>query len=179
MSSELLKGIDFLHSHRIVHRDLKPQNLLLTPQETLKIADFGLARTYEYEMKLTMLVVTLWYRAPEVLLNQSYTSAIDIWSAGCIIAELFENRALFPGASEKNQLERIFNFTGTPSTWPEGSSIDRSNFTEKSSRQPRDLCDNLCCYSNDLLQQMLQYDSRSRPTAAECLQYPYFVQEPL
>ncbi|KAL5288899.1 CDK6 family protein [Megaselia abdita] len=108
LSIELLTGVDFLHSHRIVHRDLKPQNLLISSQGHLKIADFGLAKTYDFEMKLTSVVVTLWYRAPEVLLQQPYNSLVDIWSAGCIIAEMFSRKALFPGASEGNQLDKIF-----------------------------------------------------------------------
>lgn len=108
LSRELLTGVDFLHSHRIIHRDLKPQNLLVSSQGHLKIADFGLAKTYGSEMKLTSVVVTLWYRAPEVLLAQPYNSTVDIWSAACIIFEMFNRRALFPGTSEKNQLDRIF-----------------------------------------------------------------------
>lgn len=114
------------------------------------MADFGLAKTYDFEMKLTSVVVTLWYRAPEVLLNQSYSSALDIWSAACIIAELLQRRALFPGTSEKNQLDRIFDLTGTPSTWPDVA-MPRECFAYKSAKEPRDLCDNLCDYSNDLL----------------------------
>lgn len=108
LSMELLTGVDFLHSHRIVHRDLKPQNLLISSQGNLKIADFGLAKTYDFEMQLTSVVVTLWYRAPEILLQQPYNSLVDIWSVGCIIAELFSRSALFPGASEANQLDKIF-----------------------------------------------------------------------
>lgn len=97
-----------MHTHRIVHRDLKPQNLLISSQGHLKIADFGLAKTYDFEMKLTSVVVTLWYRAPEVLLGQTYNSSVDIWSSACIIAEMFARKALFPGSSEGNQLDRIF-----------------------------------------------------------------------
>lgn len=108
LSKELLTGVDFLHSHRIIHRDLKPQNLLISSQGRLKIADFGLAKIYDFEMKLTSVVVTLWYRAPEVLLGLPYNSAVDVWSAGCIIAEMFAAKALFPGSSEGNQLDRIF-----------------------------------------------------------------------
>lgn len=108
LSRELLTGVDFLHSHRIIHRDLKPQNLLISSQGHLKIADFGLAKTYDFEMKLTSVVVTLWYRAPEVLLAQTYNSSVDIWSSACIIAEMFSRKALFPGTSEANQLDRIF-----------------------------------------------------------------------
>ncbi|XP_033252324.1 cyclin-dependent kinase 6-like, partial [Drosophila miranda] len=81
LSRELLTGVDFLHLHRIIHRDLKPQNLLVSAQGHLKIADFGLAKTYNSEMKLTSVVVTLWYRAPEVLLIQPYNSSVDLWSA--------------------------------------------------------------------------------------------------
>lgn len=93
---------------RIIHRDLKPSNLLISSQGQLKIADFGLAKTYDFEMRLTSVVVTLWYRAPEVLLSQSYNSKVDVWSAGCIIAEMYAKRALFPGTSEGNQLGKIF-----------------------------------------------------------------------
>lgn len=220
---ELLTGVDFLHSHRIIHRDLKPQNLLVSSltNPSLKLADFGLAKTYDYEMRLTSVVVTLWYRAPEVLLNQPYTSALDIWSSACIIAELFQRHALFPGTSERNQLERIFDMTGTPSAnnWPDNVSIARESFAYKSSKQPRELCDNLCEYSNDLLavscllppttqkvslllsfvgggcerlfgfynlitplfsfQQMLAFEPKIRPSAAECLQHFFFQQEPI
>lgn len=111
-------------------------------------------------MKLTSVVVTLWYRAPEVLLNQSYSSALDIWSAACIIAELLQRRALFPGTSEKNQLDRIFDLTGTPSSWPENISMPRECFAYKSAKEPRDLCDNLCDYSNDLLAVRKKEDGR-------------------
>lgn len=107
-ANELLTGVDFLHSHRIIHRDLKPQNILVSAAGHLKLADFGLAKTYDFEMKLTSVVVTLWYRAPEVLLGMPYNSSVDIWSTACIIAELFTLAPLFPGHSEKNQLERIF-----------------------------------------------------------------------
>lgn len=108
LSKELLNGIDFLHSHRIIHRDLKPSNLLISGQGQLKIADFGLAKTYDFEMRLTQVVVTLWYRGPEILLSQPYNSKVDIWSAGCIIAEMYAKRALFPGTSDANQLGKIF-----------------------------------------------------------------------
>ncbi|KAH8252645.1 hypothetical protein KR059_000986, partial [Drosophila kikkawai] len=181
LSRELLTGVDFLHSHRIVHRDLKPQNLLVSAQGHLKIADFGLAKTYDCEMKLTSVVVTLWYRAPEVLLAQSYNSTVDIWSAACIIFEMFNRKALFPGTSEKNQLDRIFELTGRPTDqqWPQTISVAREHFPNRHPKRPRDFCPNLCEYADDLLNQMLSYDIRLRPSALACMEHEYFQQEPL
>nr|XP_033332058.1 cyclin-dependent kinase 4 isoform X2 [Megalopta genalis] len=108
MSQEILRGVEFLHSHRIIHRDLKPQNLLVSKEGRIKIADFGLAKTYDFEMRLTSVVVTQWYRAPEVLLGCSYATPVDMWSVGCILAELSRLQPLFPGTSEGDQLDRIF-----------------------------------------------------------------------
>ncbi|NWQ84803.1 CDK4 kinase, partial [Columbina picui] len=85
---QFLRGVDFLHSHCIVHRDLKPQNVLVTAGGQLKLADFGLARVYSGHMALTPGVVTLWYRAPEVLLQSTYATPVDMWSVGCIFAEM-------------------------------------------------------------------------------------------
>ncbi|CRK96274.1 CLUMA_CG009696, isoform A [Clunio marinus] len=180
LSKELLSGIDFLHSHRIIHRDLKPSNLLLSSQGQLKIADFGLAKTYDFEMRLTSVVVTLWYRAPEVLLSQSYNSKVDVWSAGCIIAEMYAKRALFPGTSEGNQLGKIFELTGRPRTadWPD-CSLDLDQFLMTMPSEPRQLVPQLCDYSNDLLKKMLDFMPRNRPSAHECLQHMYFFTEPM
>ncbi|XP_058835665.1 cyclin-dependent kinase 4 [Topomyia yanbarensis] len=181
LSRELLTGVDFLHSHRIIHRDLKPQNLLVSAQGRLKLADFGLAKTYDFEMKLTTVVVTLWYRAPEVLLGEPYHSSVDIWSSGCILAEMFQRVALFPGTSEGNQLEKIFELTGRPSEsqWPRGISVARENFRPTIPREPRELCPKLCDFSNDLLKKMLAFNPRERPSAFQCLQHAYFTQEPM
>ncbi|XP_055379823.1 cyclin-dependent kinase 4 [Condylostylus longicornis] len=180
-SRELLTGVDFLHSHRIVHRDLKPQNILISAQGHLKIADFGLAKTYDFEMKLTSVVVTLWYRAPEILLAQPYTSSVDIWSTACIIAEMFGRRPIFPGTSEGNQLDRIFLLTGRPTLlqWPNSSPISRSNFPHRNPKQPKDLFPELCENSNDLLYKMLSFEPEKRPSALTCLKHEYFQQEPL
>uniref|UniRef100_A0A182NJH3 cyclin-dependent kinase n=1 Tax=Anopheles dirus TaxID=7168 RepID=A0A182NJH3_9DIPT len=181
LSREMLTGIDFLHSHRIVHRDLKPQNLLISTDGHLKLADFGLAKTYDFEMKLTTVVVTLWYRAPEVLLGEAYNSSVDIWSAGCIIAEMFQRQALFPGTAEGNQLEKIFELTGRPSEaqWPRGISIVRENFRSTKRREPREFCPKLCGNANDLLKLMLAYNRHERPSARQCLNHAYFTQEPM
>lgn len=153
ISRELLTGIDFLHSHRIIHRDLKPSNLLISSQGRLKICDFGLAKTYDFSMRLTSVVVTLWYRAPEILLSLPYNSKVDVWSAGCIIGELYTKKAVFPGASEGNQLGKIFDLTGRPTqdNWPEECPIDLDQFLPSLPSEPRQLIPRLCNLSNDLL----------------------------
>ncbi|KAM8845244.1 cyclin-dependent kinase 4 isoform 2-T2 [Spinachia spinachia] len=122
---QLLRGLDFLHTNMVLHRDLKPENVLVSSRGEVKIADFGLARIYTFNIALTPGVVTLWYRAPEVLLNSVYMSTVDIWSAGCIFAELFHLRPLFQGYTEAQQLQRIFDVIGFPSEedWPEDSPI--------------------------------------------------------
>lgn len=89
---QFLSGLDFLHANCIVHRDLKPENILVTSNGTVKLADFGLARIYSYQMALTPVVVTLWYRAPEVLLQSTYATPVDMWSVGCIFAEMFRRK---------------------------------------------------------------------------------------
>ncbi|XP_017959724.1 cyclin-dependent kinase 4 isoform X2 [Drosophila navojoa] len=181
LARELLTGVDFLHAHRIIHRDLKPQNLLVSSQGHLKIADFGLAKTYGADMKLTSVVVTLWYRAPEVLLAQGYNSTVDIWSAACIIFEMIKRKPLFPGNSEKDQLDHIFQLTGRPTEqqWPKSISISREHFPDRARKRPSDFCPGLCEFADDLLNQMLAYDLHQRPSALECLNHAYFKKEPL
>lgn len=119
---QLLLGLAFCHTHRVLHRDLKPQNLLINKRLELKLADFGLARAFGVPVKhYSHEVVTLWYRAPDVLLgSRHYGTSIDVWSAGCILAEMATGRPLFPGSSPAEQLARIFRLLGTPSpsTYP-------------------------------------------------------------
>lgn len=119
---EMLCGIAYCHKNRVLHRDLKPQNLLINKQGVLKLGDFGLARAVGIPVNtFSNEVVTLWYRAPDVLLgSRTYDAAIDIWSAGCIIAEMYTGRPLFPGTTNADQLNRIFHIMGTPTeeTWP-------------------------------------------------------------
>ncbi|OWK59683.1 Cyclin-dependent kinase 6 [Lonchura striata] len=105
MMLQLFRGLDFLHSHRVVHRDLKPQNILVTSNGQIKLADFGLARIYSFQMALTSVVVTLWYRAPEVLLQSSYATAVDLWSVGCIFAEMFRRNRSFPLLQDHSSVE--------------------------------------------------------------------------
>lgn len=112
---QLLRGLAFCHSHNVLHRDLKPQNLLINKNGELKLADFGLARAFGIPVKCySAEVVTLWYRPPDVLFGAKlYTTSIDMWSAGCIFAELANSgRPLFPGSDVDDQLKRIFKLLG-------------------------------------------------------------------
>ncbi|XP_063460935.1 mitogen-activated protein kinase 14 isoform X7 [Pan paniscus] len=110
---QILRGLKYIHSADIIHRDLKPSNLAVNEDCELKILDFGLARHTDDEM--TGYVATRWYRAPEIMLNwMHYNQTVDIWSVGCIMAELLTGRTLFPGTDHINQLQQIMRLTGTP-----------------------------------------------------------------
>ena len=117
---QILRGLKYIHSANVLHRDLKPSNLLLNTTCDLKICDFGLARVADtnrdHAGMLTEYVATRWYRAPEIMLNsKGYSKAIDVWSVGCILAEMLGNRALFPGKHYLDQLNLIMGVLGTPS----------------------------------------------------------------
>jgi p38 MAP kinase len=111
---QILRGLKYIHSAGIIHRDLKPSNIAVNEDCELKILDFGLARPTETEM--TGYVATRWYRAPEIMLNwMHYNQTVDIWSVGCIMAELLTGRTLFPGTDHIHQLNLIMEILGTPS----------------------------------------------------------------
>ncbi|XP_010484068.1 PREDICTED: cyclin-dependent kinase G1-like isoform X2 [Camelina sativa] len=124
---QLLEGLSYLHTNWIIHRDLKPSNLLMNNSGELKICDFGMARQYGSPIKpYTQMVITQWYRPPELLLGaKEYSTAVDMWSVGCIMAELLSQKPLFPGKSELDQLQKIFSVLGTPNeaNWPGFSSF--------------------------------------------------------
>ncbi|KAH8555503.1 protein serine/threonine kinase [Umbelopsis sp. PMI_123] len=177
---QLLKGIAFCHEHRVLHRDLKPQNLLINKKGDLKLGDFGLARAFGIPVRnYSHEVVTLWYRAPDVLMgSRQYSTSIDLWSAGCIFAELASGRPLFPGSSIPDQLQRIFKVLGTPTeaTWPKVSQLpEYKRDFEVFGRIPLEsLLPKLDSLGIDLLKRLIEYVPEKRLSANEALRHPYF-----
>lgn len=173
---QLLCGLAFLHSNCIIHRDLKPENILVTSRGQVKLADFGLARIYSCHMALTPVVVTLWYRAPEVLLQSSYATPVDIWSTGCIFAEMFQRKPLFCGKSEVDQLGKIFEVIGLPAEedWPADVTLSQRNFSPLSHRPITDFIPEISHQGADLLLEMLTFDPLRRISALSALDHLYF-----
>ncbi|CAH8290203.1 unnamed protein product [Heterobilharzia americana] len=182
---QMLQGLLFCHGRRVIHRDLKPQNILVDiGRKIVKLADFGLARAFGIPVRvLTHEVVTLWYRAPEILLGaQRYSCAVDMWSMGCIFAEVATKEALFRGDSEIDQLFRIFRLLGTPSeeVWPGVSSLPEYQKKDFPAWHNSKLCihENISKAFSDagleLLQAMLIYEPSRRITARDALLHPYF-----
>ncbi|KAK7400245.1 hypothetical protein VNO78_11446 [Psophocarpus tetragonolobus] len=178
---QILCGIAYCHSHRVLHRDLKPQNLLIDRStNALKLADFGLARAFGIPVRtFTHEVVTLWYRAPEILLgSRHYSTPVDIWSVGCIFAEMVNQRPLFPGDSEIGELFKIFRILGTPNedTWPGVTSLPdfKSAFPKWQPKDLKTVVPNLEPAGLDLLSSMLFLDPTKRITARSALEHEYF-----
>ncbi|KAG6005488.1 hypothetical protein E4U21_007882 [Claviceps maximensis] len=205
---QLTSGVSYLHENWILHRDLKTSNLLLNNRGQLKIADFGMARYVgdPPPPKLTQLVVTLWYRAPELLLGaRTYDSAVDMWSVGCIFGELITREPLLQGTNEVDQLSKIFELCGMPTeeTWPgfrklphaPSLKLPMTGTTVKtaaaglappppSSSLPttgsviRARFPNMTTAGASLLSCLLSLDPQRRPSAKSMLQHEYFGQDP-
>uniref|UniRef100_A0A8B9PGS4 cyclin-dependent kinase n=1 Tax=Apteryx owenii TaxID=8824 RepID=A0A8B9PGS4_APTOW len=184
---QLLRGVKHLHDNWILHRDLKTSNLLLSHSGILKVGDFGLAREYGSPLKpYTPVVVTLWYRAPELLLGaKEYSTAIDMWSVGCIFGELLTQKPLFPGKSEIDQINKVFKDLGTPSEkiWPgynELPAVKKMTFTEYPYNNLRKRFGALLSDQGfDLMNKFLTYYPARRITAEDGLKHEYFRETPL
>lgn len=178
---QIMQAILFCHQKRVLHRDLKPQNLLIDNKGVIKLADFGLARAFGIPVRVyTHEVVTLWYRAPEILLgSQRYSTPVDIWSIGCIFSEMITKRPLFHGDSEIDQLFRIFRTLTTPTeeTWPGVTSLPdyKPTFPNWKTNQLHASVKQLDNTGLDLLQKMLTYDPALRISAKRALTHTYFA----
>ncbi|GAA0186299.1 non-receptor serine/threonine protein kinase [Lithospermum erythrorhizon] len=177
---QLLRGLKYLHSANILHRDLKPGNLLINADCELKICDFGLARTKNNEQLMTEYVVTRWYRAPEILLScDNYGSSIDVWSVGCIFAEILGRKPIFPGKDYLNQLKLIMSVLGTQTDADLEFIVNHKgrNFMKSlpySRKKPfSTLFPQAEPLAIDLLQRMLVLDPSKRITVNEALHHPY------
>ncbi|KAH7682257.1 Cyclin-dependent kinase protein [Dioscorea alata] len=190
---QLLLGVAYLHSHGILHRDLKPGNLLLTrvgDMQQLKICDFGLGKRFQYLYEeegtgydlLSQTVVTQWYRSPELLLgDEKYTAAIDVWSVGCIMAEMVTGKTLFPGKSKIDQLDMIFMVMGTVGlkSWPGFYKLDMARYflggpARYGTLRVRVPATKLSKTGYDLLKRLLEVDPRKRISAEAALTHAWF-----
>ncbi|XP_068136167.1 mitogen-activated protein kinase 7 [Hyperolius riggenbachi] len=182
---QLLRGLKYIHSANVLHRDLKPSNLLINENCELKIGDFGMARGLctkpdEYKYFMTEYVATRWYRAPELMLSlHEYTQAIDMWSVGCIFAEMLGRKQLFPGKNYIHQLQLIMTVLGTPSSQvirEIGAERVRAYIQSLPSRQPvpwNSLYPQGDRKALDLLSKMLRFDPRERISVCEALRHPF------
>ncbi|EEC50252.1 predicted protein, partial [Phaeodactylum tricornutum CCAP 1055/1] len=189
---QLLEACAYMHQHKYVHRDIKSSNILLDSHFRVKLADFGLARNIEppFSVEFTNKVITLWYRPPEILTGATqYGPAVDVWSAGCILAELLLGKPLLPGKSDLEQLKLIADMLGTPApdTWDYLSSMKRVRSGEitldmrkpKVSRLRDKYAAKIPTTAMNLLDKLLAWDPRKRLTATGALQNKYFWSQPV
>jgi len=180
---QILRGLKYIHSGGIIHRDLKPRNLLVNSNCDLKICDFGLSRTIEYQERtgnMTDYVATRWYRAPELLLAaKEYGPSVDMWSVGCILAELLRRKPFLPGTETKNQLELIIDVFGSPSE-EEIEQVSKEKFKKflrglpkKEAKSLQSLFPEASELALDLLEKLMVFEASKRITVDEALQHPY------
>lgn len=178
---QIFDGVAYCHSKKIIHRDLKPQNLLIEKSGKVKIADFGLARSFSIPIRAyTKEVLTLWYRAPELLLgNSEYSISVDIWSIGCIFAEMYLKHPLFQGESEMEQWTKINEILGspTPDSWPDIVKMPGYNGINLGypGKKITEVIPNMNELAVDLLMGMLKYDPNKRITAKQALLHVSYI----
>lgn len=183
-AKQLLSGLWYCHEREVLHRDIKGSNLLIDNKGNLKIADFGLARTFNDDLKrYTNRVITLWYRSPELLLGaEEYGPEVDVWSVGCLLVELLTKKPLFPGKDEAEQIDLIFRVLGTPNeeSWPGWSQLSLSRMVKDKYYEPRldDTLRFLTPPARALIACLLQLNPKKRPTAAEALDHDWFWTHP-
>ncbi|KAL2327647.1 hypothetical protein Fmac_021074 [Flemingia macrophylla] len=183
---QLLCGLDHCHSCGVLHRDIKGSNLLIDNNGILKIADFGLASVFDRSQTqpLTSRVVTLWYRPPELLLGATYYgTAVDLWSTGCILAELYAGKPIMPGRTEVEQLHKIFKLCGSPSEdyWRK-SKLPHATIFKPQQPYRRCVADTFKDFPAPalaLMETLLSIDPADRGSAASALKSEFFTTKPL
>lgn len=189
---QLLNGLYYIHSNKILHRDMKAANVLITKTGVLKLADFGLARAFSATKngqvnRYTNRVVTLWYRPPELLLgDRNYGPPVDLWGAGCIMAEMWTRSPIMQGNTEQQQLTLISQLCGsiTPEVWPGVESLDLYNKMELPRGQKRKVKERLKPYVKDpyacdLLDKLLVLDPAKRFDSDSALNHDFFWTDPM
>lgn len=187
LAKQMFEGLDYLHRRGVLHRDIKAANILVSNEGQLKLADFGLARFYAKRRQLdyTNRVITIWYRSPELLLGETqYGAAVDIWSAACVLVEIFTRHAIFPGdGGEISQLEKIYAILGTPNKadWPGLVDMAWFELLRPTAKRPNIFAEKyksrVTPAAFELLEAMFQYDPAKRPSASDVLEHPYFTAE--
>lgn len=177
---QMLRALLYLHSANIVHRDLKPSNVLATESCDIQVCDFGLSRAIDFsqdDQNVTEYVVTRYYRAPEIMIAHEYSSAVDIWSLGCTMAELMTGKILFKGENYIQQIKLIMDTMGKPQDMGFVTNSNAKKFLSSLPDQPKNPLDQKVKYSKpeamDLLQKMLEVDPRKRISAADAIAHPY------
>jgi mitogen-activated protein kinase 15 len=185
---QMLAALKYLHSRKLIHRDLKPSNLLINSDSSVKLCDFGLARTFAEgnlsQAVMTDYVSTRWYRAPELIIGSNhYNEGVDMWAVGCIVGELYGGKPLFPGTSTLDQMERVVAFTGPPSASDIASM--HSEFAETmianlTYNQPRMTLKQKLAMADadtiDFMQKLLVFNPNSRMPVTQALEHPFLAQ---
>lgn len=177
---QILSGIVYLHSNGIIHRNISPANILINQNGSAKICDFESSRFYSVPiLPMTPSVTSLWYRSPEMLMGTDlYTPSVDVWSCGCLIAEMVNRHPLFAGDSDIDQLMKIFDILGSPTleTWPDFQKMPRYHhkLPERKGKPFASCLQTDNSQLIDLLQKMLTLDPSKRINAIECLKHPFF-----